>query len=103
MYRVGPLLQQGFVSAISPYETSKKLNRLLLDVRSSPPMNGAPVVDTSTGVAIGMLYDTMERVSARAVPLDGPTLRSLLTSHDKSRQRPAAVVISGVDAPPPAP
>ncbi len=100
LYRVGPLVQQGFVSAISPYETSRKVDRLFLDLRSSPAMNGAPVVDLGTGLVIAVLFDTLERVSALAAPLDRPAVRSLLASHDSTRPTMTVAVQGPSDATP---
>jgi S1-C subfamily serine protease len=44
-YRIGPILQQGYVSALAPHDDNPFIDRILLDLRSSEGLSGAPVFD----------------------------------------------------------
>lgn len=54
IYRVGPVLQQGYISAIAPHDGSDHVERMLLDIRTTRGMSGGAVFCASTGVAIGV-------------------------------------------------
>jgi hypothetical protein len=53
--RWGPLLQQGWVSGLSPYEGADEVEEILLDVRADEGMSGSPIFHPATGTVIGML------------------------------------------------
>jgi hypothetical protein len=73
LYRVGPVLQQGYVSAIAPFGESDRVDRLLLDIRTTSGMSGAAVVDSRSGEVIGVHtggYGSEPSVLAFAAPLN---------------------------------
>ena len=84
-YRFGPVLQQGFVSAIAPfnYVGSTTIRDILLDVRTAGGMSGAPVVRPD-GVVVGVHYAGIEATVAFAVPIDEPRLSAWLSAHDQA-------------------
>jgi len=60
VYRWGPILQQGYVSAISPFENTDRPSELLLDARVAPGMSGAAVIRPAGGKVIGILHSMLE-------------------------------------------
>jgi S1-C subfamily serine protease len=87
-YRFGPVLQQGFVSGLSPFAGSSELEEILLDVRSDRGMSGSPVVRPQTGEVLGILYETMmDRTAVRttcfAIPLDADLIHRWLAEFDE--------------------
>jgi S1-C subfamily serine protease len=86
LYRVGPVLQQGFVSAIAPFDESYRVDRLLLDVRTTEGMSGAAVVNSESGEVIGVHtsgYDKDPSVLAFAAPLNQSVIESILEQVDR--------------------
>lgn len=75
IYRFGPVVQQGYISALAPYYTSKRITRILLDVRTTNGMSGAAVILPATGEVIGVHEGGREATLAFAVPLDYAILR----------------------------
>jgi hypothetical protein len=86
MYRIGPFLQQGSISALAPHEVSRQIDRILLDVQSSSAMRGAPVIDLASGAVLALHYDIIGGVVGVALPLSAPWVRALLDAHDAGRQ-----------------
>jgi hypothetical protein len=80
-YRFGPVLQQGYISAIAPYDQGLMVERILLDVRTSPGMSGSPVFDSGTGSVIGIHDAGREATTAFAIPLDRQTVDILVHNH----------------------
>jgi len=83
VYRWGPLIQQGHISAISPYENTQRPTELMLDVRIAPGMSGAPVLRPSDARLIGIVHSTWEATTAVAFPIHQRTLSDILETHDK--------------------
>jgi hypothetical protein len=54
VYRLGPVLQRGYLSALAPFDGSPTADRLLLDLRTSPGMSGGPVFEPYKGTVIGL-------------------------------------------------
>ncbi len=54
LMRFGPILQQGFISALSPYDRAEP-NAILLDVRVGPAASGSPVFLPDSGEVVGIL------------------------------------------------
>jgi|GEM_PF-1343787 len=54
--RVGPVLQQGFISAGTPFEVEPNTHEFLLDIRTYNGMSGSPVFNPQTGKVIGIHY-----------------------------------------------
>jgi hypothetical protein len=82
VYRVGPILNQGFVSAIAPFEESANVERLILDIRTYKGMSGGPVFLPDTGQAIGLHYSGRDFVYAAAVPLTRAVVTAILSYMD---------------------
>lgn len=75
IYRSGPVVQQGYISALAPYHTSKRITKILLDVRTANGMSGAPVFLPETGEIIGVHEGGREATICYAIPLDHTVLR----------------------------
>jgi len=81
IYRVGPVLQQGFLSAIAPFESAGRVDRLLLDIRTAAGMSGAAVISSETGLAIGVHtsgFASEPSVLAFAVPLSAEFVATIV-------------------------
>jgi S1-C subfamily serine protease len=85
VYRVGPILQQGYISAIAPFDQSPRVERLLLDLRTSPGMSGSPVFDPTSGIVIGIHDAGREATTAFAIPLDSSTITAVTESYAKAK------------------
>jgi hypothetical protein len=69
IYRWGPVIQQGSISAISPFDGVENPDEILLDVRTAPGMSGAPIFRPKTGEVIGIHYAGWEATTALGIPL----------------------------------
>jgi hypothetical protein len=83
IYRFGPVVQQGSISAISPFDTSTAPDEILLDVRTAGGMSGAPVFRPSNGEVIAIHYAGWEATTALALPLTSASVSSWLRDYDK--------------------
>ena len=92
--RFGPVVNQGCISAISPYDVSSRVDGLLLDVRTAGGMSGSPVFRPTDGSVIGILYGGWEATTAVAIPIDDQRVQKWLDGHDQSRTQAAQ---SGAD------
>jgi len=86
-FRFGPVLQQGYVSGLSPFAGSDAAQEILLDVRTAGGMSGSPVVRSSTGEVIGVHYEAMMdrtaiTTTAFALPLDAERVARWLAEFD---------------------
>ncbi len=64
VYRWGPVIQHGFISAISPFDTTDEPDEILLDVRTANGMSGAPIFRPSNGKVIGIHHSGWEATTA---------------------------------------
>jgi len=87
VYRWGPVLQQGYVSALSPFENTNRPSELLLDTRVAPGMSGAGIVRPADGTVIGILHSMLESTLAIALPLNSSRLEALTKSHDDLKRQ----------------
>jgi hypothetical protein len=85
IYRWGPVLQQGWISAVSPFETWSIPDEILLDVRTAGGMSGAPVFRTATGEVLGIHHSGWEATTALAQPLTRTLLSAWLAAFDGDR------------------
>jgi len=83
--RWGPVVQQGYISAVSPFETTSAPDELLLDVRRAGGMSGAPIFTPSNGTVIGVHYGGIEGTVAFGVPLTDSILANALDQYDRNR------------------
>jgi V8-like Glu-specific endopeptidase len=82
VYRWGPVVQQGFISALSPFDTAMEPEEILLDVRAAGGMSGAPVFRLTDGKIIGILHSTWEATTALALPIRREAVDAWLKQHD---------------------
>ena len=68
LVRTGPVLQQGFVSAGTPFDV-ELASEYLLDVRTTGGMSGGPVFNPRTGEVIGVHYKGNKMTTSVAVAL----------------------------------
>ena len=87
VYRWGPILQQGFISAISPFENTGKPNELLLDIRIAGGMSGSPLVRSSDGKVIGIVHSAWEFTTALALPLNQEMFSDLLRQYHEQKEK----------------
>jgi S1-C subfamily serine protease len=83
-YRFGPVVQQGHISAISPYDGYTP-TELLLDLRMAEGMSGSPVFLPGDGSVIGIHYEAWESITALAIPLHKSRVEVWLEEHDRAR------------------
>ena len=91
--RWGPVLQQGWISGISPYEGLGTPDEFLLDLRAAEGISGAPVFKPSTGTVCGVLHSgTFDKTRGDAVtttafaqPISGALLADWLAEFDLNR------------------
>ena len=68
-YRFGPLLQQGAVSALAPYDRIAEPQQLLLDISVAGGASGSPVFSASSGEVFGIVHSGIPPVYTLALPL----------------------------------
>lgn len=78
VYRWGPVVQQGYISAVSPFDISTTPNEILMDVRVAGGMSGAPVFRPGDGIVIGILHSTWEATTALGLPLTRRIVEALV-------------------------
>lgn len=86
--RSGPVVQQGFVSGLAPFEGAEAPADVLLDVRTAEGMSGSPVVRSATGELIGIHYEAIEDKTAIttttfAIPVHNEMLVQWLREFDE--------------------
>ena len=86
IYRYGPVLQQGYVSAIAPYHGGLSITKILLDIRTAKGMSGSAVFLPQTGEVIGVHEGGVEWTLAYTIPVDQDALKVLLKSFDNTPQ-----------------
>ena len=68
-YRYGPLLQQGAVSALAPYDRVSPPEQILLDISVAGGASGSPVFLTESGEVVGIVHSGEPPVYTLALPL----------------------------------
>jgi len=89
VYRWGPVVQSGHVSAVSPFDGVPEPylpTEVLLDVRIAGGMSGAPIMRPSDGTVVGIVHSTWEATTALGLPLTEAVVDQWLA------QTPAAFV-----------
>lgn len=84
-FRWGPVVQQGHISAVSPFDTTGVPDQILLDVRTAGGMSGAPIFRPSTGEVIGIHYAGIEATTAFGIPLNRSAVESALSKFDEHK------------------
>ena len=88
VYRWGPVVQQGWISGISPFETASAPDEILLDVRTAGGMSGSPIFRPQTGHVIGIHHSGWEATTALGQPVSRALLSEWLAEYDS--QLPAS-------------
>lgn len=83
LYRWGPVIQQGSISAVSPFDTTKSPDEILLDVRTAGGMSGAPIFRPSNGEIIGIHYAGWEATTALGLPLTKAQVDSWINQYNE--------------------
>jgi hypothetical protein len=86
IYRWGPVIQQGSISAISPFDGAEKPDEILLDVRTAGGMSGAPIFRPSIGEVFGIHYAGWEATTALGLPLIQSNVDKWLVLYDEKRK-----------------
>jgi S1-C subfamily serine protease len=86
IYRWGPVIQQGSISAISPFDGIVSPDEILLDVRTAPGMSGAPIFRPENGEVIGIHYAGWEATTALGLPLTQSQVLDWLSKFDEQMQ-----------------
>jgi len=85
IYRWGPVIQRGSISAISPFDTTEAPDEILLDVRTAEGMSGAPIFRPSNGEVIGIHHSGWEATTALGLPLTRDKVSAWLSRYDQER------------------
>lgn len=83
IYRWGPVIQQGHVSSLSPFDTTSEPDEILLDVRTAGGMSGAPIFRPSSGEVVGIHHSGWEATTALGLPLTHDKVFEWLNMFDK--------------------
>ena len=83
LVRVGPVLQQGFISGGTPFEVEPGTHEFLLDIRTFDGMSGSPVFNPATGKVIGVHYKGNKSTTSAAFALSNRDIDFWLTELDK--------------------
>ena len=86
--RSGPVIQQGYISGLSPFAGSSHPDELLLDVRTADKMSGSPVIRSITGEVIGIHHKgTIDSkgitTTSFAIPLESRRVANWLKLFDE--------------------
>lgn len=84
IYRFGPILQQGYVSGIAPFDHAQHIDRLLLDVRTAKGMSGSPVFDPRTGLVHALHTSGVEDTVAFGIPISSEIVSRLVQISEQS-------------------
>lgn len=85
VYRWGPVVQQGHVSAVSPFDAVPPPflpNELLLDVRIAGGMSGGPIIRPRDGRVVGIVHSTWEATTALGLPLTTSVVDGWLSHYE---------------------
>ena len=82
IYRFGPVLQQGYVSALAPYEGNMPISEVLSDIRTVGGMSGSPLFFSDSGKVFAIHFASNKSTTAFSIPLYESELLNWLTLHD---------------------
>jgi len=82
--RWGPVIQQGHISAVSPFDTTATPDEILLDVRTAPGMSGAPIFRPENGKVVGVHYAGVDATTAFGVPITRALIADALDKSEKN-------------------
>ena len=72
IHRFGPVVHQGMISAISPFDTANRRSytSILTDIYSAPGFSGSPLFLPESGEVVGIHYGGAEILLGCAIPID---------------------------------
>jgi len=86
IYRFGPIMHMGIISAIAPYE-GRIPTHFLMDIRSDDGMSGSPVFDIESGKVLGILTKGRRNLLEIAIPIDQDGLKHWLHIIDSHKDK----------------
>jgi len=93
LHRVGSVVHQGIVSAVSPFDTVDKrlIATFLTDLNSAAGMSGSPVFLPSSGRVIGLHYAGAEGTLGYAIPLDQKRVEGWISFYNRVMDDPKVI------------
>ena len=84
VFRFGPVVHNGIISAVSPYDTvdERAITTFLTDLNSAKGMSGSPVFLPTTGEVIGLHYAGEVGTLGCAVPVDSQRLQGWIRAYE---------------------
>ncbi len=91
VYRWGPVIQQGYISGLSPFSKTDDPDEILLDVRTAKGMSGSPICRVDSGDVIGIHYAgvrdaTRITTTAYGIPLNQDSVQRWLAEWEHSAE-----------------
>jgi V8-like Glu-specific endopeptidase len=83
--RFGPILQQGHISALAPFD-GLPISKILADIRTYKGMSGSPVFLPETGKVLSIHQSAAEPTTAYSIPIEPRIVEELLEKHDENRR-----------------
>ena len=76
LWRFGPVVHAGIISAVSPYDaaTPRNITSFLTDINTAGGMSGSPVFRSDTGRVVGLHFGGVQGTLGCAVPVDDARL-----------------------------
>lgn len=90
VYRWGPVVQQGYISAVSPFDMSATPDEVLLDIRIAGGMSGAPIFRPRNGQVVGIVHSAWEATTALGLPLTESLVNTWLSAYDSRKAQPVS-------------
>lgn len=86
LWRFGPVVHAGIISAVSPYDAAepRSLTTFLTDINTAPGMSGSPVFLPDSGLVIGLHYAGVQGTLGCAVPVDGSRLTGWVAAFESA-------------------
>jgi len=89
IYRLGPVIQHGYISGLAPFGRAKHPKEILLDVRTARGMSGSPVFRPSSASVVGIHNEAIgsgggASTTSFAIPLTKEPVLEWLGRFDES-------------------
>lgn len=81
VYRFGPVLQRGYISAVAPFDGAPIAERYLLDMATSKGMSGGPLFEPYKGTVIGLHEKGLGAETAFAIPLTRSRVEAFVSAY----------------------
>jgi hypothetical protein len=86
VYRFGPILQQGYISAVAPYDGRMPISDILSDIRTMEGMSGSPVFYSDSGEVFAIHYASNQFTTSFSIPLYSSEVEEWLSAHDAKKR-----------------